>query len=233
MARLNKVAKSFNSLQTGKWIHSCLQPTHQKADGVSIPFKRESGFTVDAAFQDIDDIVEFQFPSNGKVDSQLLCVQYSPEEFDFSFQFPSNGKVDSQQTTADAEKFLALRFNSLQTGKWIHSCLQPTHQKADGVSIPFKRERGDKVSRPLGSSNESQVSIPFKRERGDKVNNLLRCFYVTSFIRIGLLEKITTLFFGFIKERCWCNPKYSKGFLYYFIPNLIKNILQGKNIHSH
>ena len=37
------------------------------------------------------------------------------------------------------------------------------------VSIPFKRESGDKASNPAHPYVISAVSIPFKRESGDKV----------------------------------------------------------------
>ena len=138
---------SFNSLQTGKWIHSLISkilfvvvvkfqfPSNGKVDSqlpgercetvqdnpVSIPFKRESGFTEVDPTNDIDDLETFQFPSNGKVDSQRVYddakkyleksvsipfkresgfteVQKSREGINMlEFQFPSNGKVDSQR----------------------------------------------------------------------------------------------------------------------------------------
>ena len=66
------IADGFNSLQTGKWIQSDSlgidgEVTAQK---VSIPFKRESGFKVNASATGAWVKLKFQFPSNGKVDSK-------------------------------------------------------------------------------------------------------------------------------------------------------------------
>ena len=62
----------FNSLQTGKWIQTELGfDDFFFDDFVSIPFKRESGFKhVKALRKEVRK--EFQFPSNGKVDSNQL-----------------------------------------------------------------------------------------------------------------------------------------------------------------
>ena len=79
-------AKSFNSLQTGKWIQSF-------------------GTVVKVNLMNVG----FQFPSNGKVDSKFFASALvvnadakkpqKPEVLPIGsvvFQFPSNGKVDSK-----------------------------------------------------------------------------------------------------------------------------------------
>ncbi len=82
---------------------------------VSIPFKRESVFRVRLSDGYRNAVIEFQFPSNGKV--------YSEEALDHNlyvrikFQFPSNGKVYSE---------LILTYT--------------VNIDLKGVSIPFKRE---------------------------------------------------------------------------------------------
>ena len=121
MAQVAQFIKGgFNSLQTGKWIltkYSC-------------PSFLQSFL--------------FQFPSNGKVDPNEIGGIYGAkwiQSFNSLqtgkwiltsgpgcqrkdgvavFQFPSNGKVDPNlYLRSDLSMWLLLRFNSLQTGKWI------------------------------------------------------------------------------------------------------------------
>ena len=60
---------------------------------------------------------KFQFPSNGKVDPNPLCLGLGIL-IGTMFQFPSNGKVDPNYLN------------------------QRLRDAADAVSIPFKRESG-------------------------------------------------------------------------------------------
>ena len=112
--------ESFNSLQTGKYIwtgaNTRIHPWYRE---VSIPFKRESGFRVDpdewawcAAFL-------FQFPSNGKVDSELsiMISQCSKK----SFNSLQTGKWIQRWLNNENDGSPPMCFNSLQTGKWIQS----------------------------------------------------------------------------------------------------------------
>ena len=68
LSDISAVAKSFNSLQTGK--HMCTKmlqsPEHFRRSSVSIPFKRES--TCARPFEELRSYrsQRFQFPSNGK-----------------------------------------------------------------------------------------------------------------------------------------------------------------------
>ena len=85
---------SFNSLQTGKRIQSmriifpiCIVGL------VSIPFKRESvskGLKTD---QERQQVLEFQFPSNGKAYPKTVKGVSVGDLADEMFQFPSNGKA--------------------------------------------------------------------------------------------------------------------------------------------
>ena len=87
---------------------------------VSIPFKRESGFKLpNTSLKGERKNEKFQFPSNGKVDSNMVNRSWSyPTDL---FQFPSNGKVDSNLSIAIEGVNLMKCFNSLQTGKWIQT----------------------------------------------------------------------------------------------------------------
>ena len=107
---------------------------------VSIPFKRESGFRAktNGGGKSKAEIKAFQFPSNGKVDSETTPPKGKTKGK--KFQFPSNGKVDSEQS-----KLLTDSINGL-------------------VSIPFKRESGFRVELSLRANTQPPVSIPFKRE---------------------------------------------------------------------
>ena len=89
------------------------------------------------------------------------------------FQFPSNGKVDSEQKGLQNSWSLQ-RFNSLQTGKCIQSPILnwAPLERSKKVSIPFKRESGFR-ERGFKMSKELEfVSIPFKRESGFRVRRL-------------------------------------------------------------
>ena len=56
------------------------------------------------------------------------------------------------------------------------------------VSIPFKRESGDKVTLGNKRKTVSGVSIPFKRESGDKGIKMLRTIFVLTSIRFNSLQ---------------------------------------------
>ena len=115
----------FNSLQTGKCIQSSVL-VYNDPNGfseVSIPFKRESVFRVhyqvlmkwafyivsipfkrESVFRGIreelglknDQFHKFQFPSNGKVYSEISPQSGFTGTISLVFQFPSNGKVYSE-----------------------------------------------------------------------------------------------------------------------------------------
>ena len=121
--------ESFNSLQTGKCIQSQEGSvfSEQGSDQVSIPFKRESVFRVtrletEAVIYKVSipfkresvfrvrgrgrqrsfRIGSFQFPSNGKVYSEVAAAEELGGEFaTIRFQFPSNGKVYSEFRWSD------------------------------------------------------------------------------------------------------------------------------------
>ena len=87
----------------------------------------------------------FQFPSNGKVDSNNNTT-ISPRTIAV-FQFPSNGKVDSNLSSVGRRATIWLAL----------------------VSIPFKRESGFKqINWQIILQHTKNVSIPFKRESGFK-----------------------------------------------------------------
>ena len=113
--RIELVVYCFNSLQTGKQIGMSRKPSAESH--YSIPFKRESRSKEELPKQR----VVWMFPQ---------------------FQFPSNGKVDTKEYVRSP----AIRldsFNSLQTGrcsqrgdaKWL-----VRYSEGEWVSIPFKRE---------------------------------------------------------------------------------------------
>ena len=163
---------SFNSLQTGKRIAS--QRLHARffADQcevsipfkresgsqvrssavkslklvVSIPFKRESGSQVNDGVVCRTQVLEFQFPSNGKTYHKAVWATIFA--ITGMFQFPSNGKTHSKQRRKPQGKPMPL------------------------VSIPFKRENAFQVHmRKLEALDKALlVSIPFKREGGYKDN---------------------------------------------------------------
>ena len=86
-----------------------------------------------------------------------------------TFQFPSNGKVDTKIKFRQPLTLNKVRFNSLQTGRWIQSCSEFNGiRRSVRVSIPFKREGGYKVMHPRPNPAFGIVSIPFKREGGYK-----------------------------------------------------------------
>ena len=124
----SKCAESrFNSLQTGKCI--------QRDVVISVGFGTL--------------IVEFPFPSNGKVYSEELEIS-------------NVVKIES--------------FNSLQTGKCIQRSNQVSMDRLECyiVSIPFKRESVFRADLLMPYLRYEQVSIPFKRESVFRVRVLLR-----------------------------------------------------------
>ena len=118
-----EVTPGFNSLQTGKWIQSTTCVRQPLGMEVSIPFKRESGFKGEYTH----------------------ATTYVPTEF----QFPSNGKVDSKFDPRDGNVKIAYRFNSLQTGKWIQS-MNLTRRQA--VSYRFNSLQTGKWIQSLAES---------------------------------------------------------------------------------
>ena len=144
--------------------------------------------------------VKFQFPSNGKVNSEEYRRAALRLLRAIRFQFPSNGKVNSELKLMKSLLFIQSRFNSLQTGKWIQRFVPPqtTVPWRTSVSIPFKREsefrdirfnRAEQFARAEfqfpsnGKVNSEEalealqfvwnaiVSIPFKRESGFRVQH--------------------------------------------------------------
>ena len=162
---------------------------------VSIPFKRESVFRVvnDSYHKEI--CVQFQFPSNGKVYSELSTKQSMYNNYYSVFQFPSNGKVYSEFShrnpfskthwvhvsipfkresvfrVVDSRCKLCLgikSFNSLQTGKCIQSTKNSSGiSDAILVSIPFKRESVFRVS--IEGGNKAKGSALFQFPSNGKV----------------------------------------------------------------
>ena len=112
--------RSFNSLQTGKWIQTPFCTPHER--------KKTCG--------------GFNSLQTGKwIQTEATPSPATPGK---EFQFPSNGKVDSNKEIAAGDARVE-SFNSLQTGKWI----QTKHESCCCccsflVSIPFKRESGFK-----------------------------------------------------------------------------------------
>ena len=94
---------------------------------VSIPFQRESPFGQNENLSSRLSNFEFQFPSNGKVLSDVNNVTARHEAAE-KFQFPSNGKVLSDT-----------RLHSIRANE----CAQ--------VSIPFQRES------PFGLKRLTQI----------------------------------------------------------------------------
>ena len=107
----------FHSLQTGKCIASdCEDPRG-------------------------NEVLEFPFPSNGKVHRKLQTLDVLQSKL--SFPFPSNGKVHrkTKGKSQTAAKLRDIGFHSLQTGKCIaSSAVYAGTAECPTVSIPFKRE---------------------------------------------------------------------------------------------
>ena len=96
------------------------------------------------------------------------------EKGDEKFQFPSNGKVETKK---DSQRLLCdtlLCFNSLQTGKWRQR--KQTQSESQRQQLWFQFPSNGKVETKLESPHKnevfSHVSIPFKRESGDKVTSI-------------------------------------------------------------
>ena len=89
--------KSFNSLQTGKWILTYKSSGLLGADG---KFQFPSNGKVDPNSMSHTTMARtgnlFQFPSNGKVDPNVNDGPMTQEDC-HPFQFPSNGKVDPNE----------------------------------------------------------------------------------------------------------------------------------------
>ena len=86
------------------------------------------------------------------------------------FQFPSNGKVDRKLALSDVASLVyGIGFNSLQTGRWIASFVSGDSVK---VSIVFQFPSNGKVDRKeltdIRNAKVEVVSIPFKREGGSQ-----------------------------------------------------------------
>ena len=77
-----------------------------------------------------------QFPSNGKVH---LDFSSSPEwsSRGQGFQFPSNGKVHLDVAILGSAVLLGIRFNSLQTGRYIWTLRLLVGRKARGTKFQF------------------------------------------------------------------------------------------------
>ena len=95
LSDISAVAKSFNSLQTGKHMCTVLYPH----SGIGYP-------------------VAFPFPSNGKAHVHYSTQTRSWKDFS-KFQFPSNGKAHVHENFKE-QTLEKNSFNSLQTGK--HMC---------------------------------------------------------------------------------------------------------------
>ena len=130
----------------------------------------------------------FQFPSNGKVDSEVYITGTAEYEQSFNSlqtgkwiqRMPGNPRKRApkrfnslqtgkwiQRTRLALQEAIGLSFNSLQTGKWIQSVLTSHRSRTPlQVSIPFKRESGFRDTCISRNNNDNHVSIPFKRESG-------------------------------------------------------------------
>ena len=114
----------FNSLQTGKWIQ-----------------------TVESVFP-VSTISCFNSLQTGKWIQTENTIMLN-RNIAIAFQFPSNGKVDSNFKIYFSKwrKIYDNCFNSLQTGKWIQTLFLKKRGRSVPlacVSIPFKRESGFK-----------------------------------------------------------------------------------------
>ena len=110
------------------------------AQAVSIPFKRESVSELRLGARLLLRLARLRFNSlqTGKwIQSKW---NFTTPGFVYAFQFPSNGKVDSEDRKRVVQAD-ACRFNSLQTGKWIQRERSLRLCRSQySVSIPFKRE---------------------------------------------------------------------------------------------
>ena len=88
-----------------------------EARGVSIPFKRESTCEREAIARRIDNILEFQFPSNGKARVNFQrCRNDTPYSVSIPFKRESTCELKFMVAKNDQNK---KGFNSLQTGKHV------------------------------------------------------------------------------------------------------------------
>ena len=159
---------SFNSLQTGKWIQRKI--THKGKVTIRNVFQFPSNGKVDSENSlttgNNSPIISFNSLQTGKWIQRGMQIDKIVENI-FLFQFPSNGKVDSEsQLLLFFGVVIKECFNSLQTGKWIQRFLLTLGPCSLTVSIPFKRESGFRVNPTLKMTamDVAQVSIPFKRE---------------------------------------------------------------------
>ncbi len=111
--------------------------------GVSIPFKRES---------------LSKGRTTGSRSAESICFH--------SLQTGTR----RQSSSPHAPQSTHYSFHSLQTrkGRQREFTTDEYNRLKSKVSIPFKRERGDKEKPRLERYQPNRVSIPFKRERGDK-----------------------------------------------------------------
>ena len=143
--------------------------------------------------------IEFQFPSNGKVEPKERENAGPSVASIYQFQFPSNGKVEpkKERCTDNNHAQNILSFNSLQTGKWsqrlrLRKRTQGTsecfnslqtgkwsqrkssqHRNSASVMKQFQFPSNGKVEPKIHKHTHKgelmEVSIPFKRESGAKV----------------------------------------------------------------
>ena len=140
--------------------------THKR---VSIPFKRESSWKGTTSIGSWTRSGMFQFPSNGKVHGKFHtnCLRgiYTAPPFQFpsngkvhgkithnvkasnprlgKFQFPSNGKVHGKKGYLAPTIPRKLRFNSLQTGKFMEREVNRT--RSNPFTSPFQFPSNGKV----------------------------------------------------------------------------------------
>ena len=91
----------------------------ERAQGVSIPFKREGTFRlVISVTIEGDKKVSIPFKREGTFRQEVVEANSANAD---AFQFPSNGKAHSDPVAASAAVKCKLSFNSLQTGRHIQT----------------------------------------------------------------------------------------------------------------
>ena len=153
---LEKFSRCFNSLQTGNCIQTSRTARKSMAIiRVSIPFKRETAFKpVKPGTPSQGLCTEFQFPSNGKLHSNLTLIGNTFAEVP-AVSIPFKRETAFKLTEAVNSLRCSLSFNSLQTGNCIQTSLMiHTVKVINQVSIPFKRETAFK--RAILSRNDGQ-----------------------------------------------------------------------------
>ena len=127
------------------------------------------------ANRDISEYPRFQFPSNGKVDSER---RIRLENFIvFGFNSLQTGKwIQSILMGSIRDGLASSRFNSLQTGKWIQSLsifLKKRIEKGFNSLQTGKWIQSRRYSQ-YSQGSRNYVSIPFKRESGFRERFILR-----------------------------------------------------------